>query len=150
MSVELTDREHQIIQQLILDRWNPHRINLGFCPAVQRQSCLLTLVSVSSIPFSEPEPIERRLAQVEFQAHGTLQPALIAPLIGPADLMSQRVSLDRRTSCRLEPRQRLPIGILHLDCNRAGRGNRSVQFELAASGLERPRGDRAARSAGIE
>ena len=27
MSVELTDREHQIIQQLILDRWNPHRIN---------------------------------------------------------------------------------------------------------------------------
>ena len=27
MSIELTDREHQIIQQLILDRWNPHRIN---------------------------------------------------------------------------------------------------------------------------
>ncbi len=27
MSVELTDREHQIIQQLILDRWNLHRIN---------------------------------------------------------------------------------------------------------------------------
>jgi hypothetical protein len=27
MSVELTEREHQIIQQLILDRWNPHRIN---------------------------------------------------------------------------------------------------------------------------
>jgi hypothetical protein len=27
MSVELTDREHQIIQQLIMDRWNPHRIN---------------------------------------------------------------------------------------------------------------------------
>jgi len=27
MSVELTDREHEIIQQLILDRWNPHRIN---------------------------------------------------------------------------------------------------------------------------
>ena len=27
MSVELTNREHQIIQQLILDRRNQHRIN---------------------------------------------------------------------------------------------------------------------------
>jgi hypothetical protein len=27
MSKELTMQEHEIIQQLILDRWNPHRIN---------------------------------------------------------------------------------------------------------------------------
>ena len=27
MSVEPTDTEHQIIEQLTLDRWNPHRIN---------------------------------------------------------------------------------------------------------------------------
>ena len=27
MTKELTTQEHEIIQQLILDRWNPHRIN---------------------------------------------------------------------------------------------------------------------------
>ena len=27
MGKELTDREHAIIQQIILDRWNPHRLN---------------------------------------------------------------------------------------------------------------------------
>ncbi len=27
MGKELTTQEHEIIQQLILDRWNPHRIN---------------------------------------------------------------------------------------------------------------------------